>query len=71
MEVEDDGPGVAPADLERLFDRFYRVDRARRQGGSGLGLSIVRQVAELHGGSAWAEPAAPRGLRVVAVLAAP
>ena len=71
VEVEDDGPGVAPADLERLFDRFYRVDRARRQGGSGLGLSIVRQVAELHGGSAWAEPAAPRGLRVVAVLAAP
>jgi len=68
LEVEDDGAGVGPADLERLFDRFYRVDRSRRQGGSGLGLSIVRQVAELHGGSAWAEPAKPRGLRVVAVL---
>lgn len=71
VEVEDDGPGVAAADLDRLFDRFYRVDRSRKQGGSGLGLSIVRQVAELHGGSAWAETATPRGLRVVAQLAGP
>lgn len=71
VEVEDDGPGVAAADLDRLFDRFYRADRSRKQGGSGLGLSIVRQVAELHGGSAWAETATPRGLRVVAQLAGP
>ena len=68
IEVEDDGAGVAEAELGRLFDRFYRADRSRRQGGSGLGLSIVRQVALLHGGRAWAEPAIPRGLRVVAVL---
>lgn len=65
LEVEDDGPGVAEAELGRLFDRFYRADRSRRQGGSGLGLSIVRQVAELHGGRAWAESARPRGLRVI------
>ena len=68
IEVEDDGQGVAEAELGRLFDRFYRADRARRRGGAGLGLSIVRQVAELHGGKAWAEPALPRGLRVVAEL---
>jgi signal transduction histidine kinase len=64
LRVTDDGAGVAPVDLPRLFDRFYRTDKSRRAGGSGLGLSIVRQVAELHGGTAVAEPAQPRGLRV-------
>jgi signal transduction histidine kinase len=65
LRVTDDGAGVAPVDLPRLFDRFYRTDKSRRAGGSGLGLSIVRQVAELHGGTAVAEPAQPRGLRVI------
>jgi len=57
LEVEDDGPGVPPDALERVFDRFYRVDRGRSRahGGSGLGLAIVRHVAEEHGGRAWAE----------------
>jgi len=55
LSVEDDGAGVTTADLPRLFDRFYRTDKSRRAGGSGLGLSIVRQVAELHGGSAGAD----------------
>ena len=68
--VEDDGAGVTPADLPRLFDRFYRTDKSRRAGGSGLGLSIVRQVAELHGGSAAAEPVRPKGLRVTVTLPA-
>ncbi len=68
LSVEDDGAGVSPADLPRLFDRFYRTDKSRRAGGSGLGLSIVRQVAELHGGSATAEPARPKGLRVTVTL---
>jgi two-component system, OmpR family, sensor kinase len=56
LEVEDDGPGVPPDVLEKVFDRFYRVDRgrSRAQGGTGLGLSIVRHVAEAHGGRAWA-----------------
>ena len=64
LEVEDNGMGVAPAELERLFDRFYRADRSRKQGGAGIGLSIVRQIAELHGGGVSAEPVRPKGLRI-------
>ena len=57
LQVEDDGPGLPPEALQRVFDRFYRVDRGRSRahGGSGLGLAIVRHVAEEHGGRAWAE----------------
>lgn len=51
VEVADRGPGIAAADRERVFDRFYRADGARTRPGSGLGLSIVAQIAEAHGGS--------------------
>ncbi len=68
LAVSDDGPGVAEADLGRIFDRLYRADRSRRKGGAGLGLSIVRQVAELHGGWVRAEPNRPRGLRITVRL---
>ena len=51
VEVVDRGPGIAPEDRARVFDRFYRAASARTQPGSGLGLSIVAQIAELHGGS--------------------
>jgi signal transduction histidine kinase len=53
LAVADEGPGIAPRDRERVFDRFYRIDkaRARKEGGSGLGLAIVRQIAESHGGA--------------------
>ncbi len=63
IEVEDDGPGIAPADRERVFERFAR---ATLQGdGCGLGLAIVKEIAERHGGRVALEGAAPRGLRVL------
>jgi signal transduction histidine kinase len=52
VEVQDDGPGVPEAELERVFDPFYRADRARNldSGGVGLGLAIARSIARDHGG---------------------
>lgn len=56
--VDDDGQGIRPADCNRVFERFVRLDEARDrdEGGSGLGLAIVRAVAQLHDGRAWADP---------------
>jgi two-component system sensor histidine kinase MprB len=60
VSVRDRGPGVPPADLPRVFDRFYRSPEARSMPGSGLGLAIVKQVADSHGGTVTAA-AAPGG----------
>jgi two-component system sensor histidine kinase MprB len=49
VEVADRGTGIAPDDTAKVFDRFYRADNARTRPGSGLGLSIVAQIAEAHG----------------------
>jgi two-component system phosphate regulon sensor histidine kinase PhoR len=54
LRVTDDGPGIAPADLGRIFERFYRADQARGTPGTGLGLAITRHILQAHGGDAWA-----------------
>lgn len=56
VEIEDNGKGIAQKDLSRIFDRFFRTDASRNsaQGGSGIGLSIVRKIIEDHGGYIWA-----------------
>jgi signal transduction histidine kinase len=61
LVVEDDGPGVPPAERERIFQRFTRLDeaRSRHNGGTGLGLAIVKEITERHGGAVCVENAAP------------
>ena len=56
VEIEDNGKGIASKDLANIFERFYRTDASRNssQGGSGIGLSIVKKIIEDHGGYIWA-----------------
>jgi signal transduction histidine kinase len=68
FSVVDDGPGFAPGGTTRAFERFYRGDPSRTGPGSGLGLSIVRELALAHGGAAIAENLSPHGARVSVVL---
>jgi signal transduction histidine kinase len=64
LEVGDDGRGVEESDLPRLFERFYRSDRARASRGTGLGLAIVKHVVVSAGGEVHASGGPGRGLRI-------
>ena len=70
VEIEDNGKGIAAKDLPNIFDRFYRTDSSRNssQGGSGIGLSIVRKIIEDHGGRIWATSKEGIGTEVHFVL---
>jgi two-component system, OmpR family, phosphate regulon sensor histidine kinase PhoR len=63
MWVRDDGPGIPPEARERVFERFFRVDKARSRetGGTGLGLAIVKHIVQAHGGKVWVESELGRG----------
>ena len=63
VSVADTGSGIPPEDLPHVYDRFYRVDRSRTRasGGTGLGLAVVKQLVEAHGGRAWAESELGKG----------
>lgn len=68
IAVEDRGPGIPPEDLERVFDKFYRVHRPGSVTGTGLGLSICRGIVEAHGGTIHAENRPLGGTRIVLCL---
>src|SRR5438034_184849 len=70
LSVCDAGVGIAPVDLPRIFERFYRADRARSRelGGTGLGLSIVKHIAQLHGGRVEAESTLGQGTTIRVIL---
>lgn len=63
VSVADDGPGIPPDSLPRIFERFYRVDKARSRdaGGTGLGLAIVKHIVQSHGGKVWVQSELGKG----------
>jgi two-component system, OmpR family, phosphate regulon sensor histidine kinase PhoR len=61
VTVSDTGVGVPPGDLSRIFERFYKTDRARSGGGTGLGLAIVKHIVQAHGGRVWVKSKEGKG----------
>lgn len=69
ITVSDNGPGIPPAHLERIFERFYRVEASREtQRGTGLGLSIVKHIVNKHDGKIWAESSENKGTKFIIEL---
>ena len=66
--VEDEGPGLAPEERERVFGKFYRGAAASRASGTGIGLAIASEIVRFHGGRIWIEEVQPHGARFVVAL---
>jgi two-component system phosphate regulon sensor histidine kinase PhoR len=61
ISVRDTGVGISSEDLPRVFERFYKADRARSSSGTGLGLAIAKHIVQGHGGRIWAQSTEGRG----------
>lgn len=70
VRVSDEGVGIPKSDLPKVFDRFYRVDKARsrKMGGTGLGLAIAKEIIEIHGGEIWADSEEGKGATIAFTL---
>jgi two-component system sensor histidine kinase KdpD len=66
LVIEDDGPGIPEDQLEKIFEKYYRLSSRSR--GAGLGLTVCRAIVEAHGARLWAENRSPRGLRLIVEL---
>ncbi len=71
LRIQDTGPGIAPVELENIFDRFYRGDKSRHrhEGGSGLGLAIAKSIVEIHGGQIRADSELGKGTTTIISIA--
>jgi signal transduction histidine kinase len=67
ISITDTGPGILENEIEKIFDRFYRGDKSRSSSGTGLGLSLVRAVIDLHGGEIQVQDSNP-GLKIITIL---